>query len=144
MWLGLTIARSSPASTQWCRKTELSTARARGETPKETLDTPREVFPPGSAALTPRTPSIVAIERGLYHLGLGRVDLDRRRLGERHALDDLAHLRVLVRALGQGHAHVEHVGAALDLVLGHLHEAVVVVGQQQLLGLPRALRVHAL
>ena len=28
MWLGLTIARSSPASTQWCRKTELSTARA--------------------------------------------------------------------------------------------------------------------
>ena len=35
-------------------------------------------------------------------------------------------------------------GAALDLVLGHLHEAVVVVGQQQLLGLPRALRVHPL
>ena len=29
MWFGLTIARSSPASTQWCRKTELSTARGR-------------------------------------------------------------------------------------------------------------------
>ena len=32
----------------------------------------------------------------------------------------------------------------VDLVLGDLHEAVVVVGQQQLLGLARALRVHAL
>ena len=29
MWFGLTIARSSPASTQWCRKTEFRTARAR-------------------------------------------------------------------------------------------------------------------
>ena len=35
-------------------------------------------------------------------------------------------------------------GAALDLVLGDLHEAVVVVGEQQLLGLARALRVDAL
>ena len=34
--------------------------------------------------------------------------------------------------------------AALDLVLGDLHEAVVVVGEQQLLGLARALRVDAL
>ena len=32
----------------------------------------------------------------------------------------------------------------VDLVLGDLHEAVVVVGQQQLLGLARALRVDAL
>ena len=44
MWLGLTIARSRPAWTQWCRNTELSTARAPGETPKETLETPSEVF----------------------------------------------------------------------------------------------------
>ena len=34
-------------------------------------------------------------------------------------------------------------GAALHLVLGHLDEAVVVVGEQQLLGLARALRVDA-
>ena len=60
------------------------------------------------------------------------------------ALDDLAHLLVLVLALGERDADVEHVGAALDLVLGDLHEAVVVVGQQQLLGLARALRVDAL
>ena len=42
---------------------------------------------------------------------------------------------VLVGALGQRDAEVEHVRAALDLVLGDLHEAVVVVGQQQFLGL---------
>ena len=47
-------------------------------------------------------------------------------------------------ALGQRDAQVEHVRAALDLVLGDLQQAVVVVGQQQLLGLARALRVHAL
>ncbi len=34
--------------------------------------------------------------------------------------------------------------AAGDLILGDLHEPVVVVGQQQLLGLARALRVDAL
>jgi hypothetical protein len=28
MWFGLTIARSRPASTQWCRKTEFRTERA--------------------------------------------------------------------------------------------------------------------
>ena len=84
------------------------------------------------------------VERGLDHLGLGRVDLDRRGLGERDLLGDEAHLLVLVLALGQRDAEVEHVRAALDLVLGDLHEAVVVVGQQQLLGLARALRVDAL
>ena len=77
-------------------------------------------------------------------VGLGRVDLDGGGLGEGDALDDLAHLLVLVLALGERDADVEHVGAALDLVLGDLHEAVVVVGQQQLLGLARALRVDAL
>ena len=51
MWLGLTIARSRPASTQWCRKTELSTARAPGETPKETFETPSEVFTSGICCL---------------------------------------------------------------------------------------------
>ncbi len=79
-------------------------------------------------------PPGVLLERGLHHVGLGRVDLDRRRLGEGDPLDDLAHLLVLVLALGQRDAEVEHVGAALDLVLGDLDEAVVVVGQQQLLG----------
>ena len=84
------------------------------------------------------------VERGLDHLGLGRVDLDRRGLGERDALGDEAHLLVLVLALGQRDAEVEHVRAALDLVLGDRDEAVVVVGQQHLLGLARALRVDAL
>ena len=51
MWLGLTIARSSPACTQWCRNTELSTARAPGETPKETFETPSEVFTSGICSL---------------------------------------------------------------------------------------------
>ena len=84
------------------------------------------------------------VERGRDHLGLGRVDLDRRGLGERDLLGDEAHLLVLVLALGQRDAEVEHVRAALDLVLGDLQQAVVVVGEQQLLGLARALRVHAL
>ena len=84
------------------------------------------------------------LERELDDVRLGRVDLQRRRLRQRDALGDLPHLLVLVGALGQRDAEVEHVRAALDLVLGDLHEAVVVVGQQQLLGLARALRVDAL
>ena len=238
MWFGLTIARSSPASTQWCRKTEFRTERAGRPMPKETLETPSDVFTPGSSALISRMPSIVStadgfhssspvvsvkvsaskisssrsmpcssqtsstmrlatsslrsrvlrhadlvdrqrdqrgavlhrdrddrvelvaaglevdrvddraagdlVERGLDHVGLGRVDLDRRRLRQRDLLGDEAHLLVLVLALGQRDAEVEHVRAALDLVLGDLQQAVVVVGQQQLLGLARALRVHAL
>ena len=238
MWFGLTIARSSPASTQWCRKTELRTARGRGETPKETLETPSEVLTPGDLGLDPADPldrldrrglpllvaggqgegervedqrlgleavlvagdvaqpfgdldlalgrlrhpdlvdrqrdqrrpvglgqrddhvGLVAaglevdrvddrppgdlLERRLHHLRLGRVDLDRRRLGQRDPLDDGAHLLVLVLALGQRHADVEHVGAAFDLVFGDLDEAVVVVGEQQFLGLFRALRVDPL
>ena len=216
----------------------MSTARAGGETPKETLETPSEVFTPGSSALIRRIPSIVSTAEGFHssspvvrvkvraskisasgsrpcssqarsrirfaistlrsavfaiptssivsaisaapwafasgtttsalsrpasrlieltiarpgicssamldHLGLGRVDLDRRRLGQGDPLDHLAHLLVLVGALGQGDADIEHVGAAVDLVLGDLDEAVVVVGQQQLLGLAGALRVDPL
>ena len=66
MWFGLTIARSSPASTQWWRKTELRTARAFGETPNETFDTPSEVFTPGSSFLMARMPSIVATADGRH------------------------------------------------------------------------------
>ena len=216
----------------------MSTARAPGETPKETFETPSEVFTPGISALIAAIPSIVSTAEGRHssspvvsvnvrqskisssgsrpcssqhrsrirlaistlrcavfaiptssivsaisaapcasasgttrssfsrpasrfteltiarpgicssarcdHLGLGRVDLDRRGLGQRDLLGHQAHLFVLVRALGQRHAQVEHVRAARHLVLGDLHEPVVVVGQQQLLGLARALRVHAL
>ncbi len=66
MWLGLTIARSSPASTQWCRKTELSTARAGWPTPKLTLETPSDVFTPGISCLMRRMPSIVATADGRH------------------------------------------------------------------------------
>ena len=239
MWLGLTIARSSPASTQWCRKTELSTDRAGWETPKLTFETPSEVLTPGSASLIALIPSIVStadgrhssspvvsvkvsaskisssrveavlragvpvdplarprpcgrgclrhallvdrqrdhrgavatgqrhhqvelvatglevdrvddrparnpLERGLDHLGLGRVDLKRRGLGQRDALDHRAHLRILVLALGQRDAEIEHVRATADLILGDRDQAVVVVGEQQLLGPARALRVDPL
>ena len=238
MWFGLTIARSSPASTQWWRKTELRTARAGWPTPNETFETPSDVLTPGISSLIARMPvdrrdrrrapllvagrqrerervedqqlgveavlvagelldplrdldlalgrlrhpdlvdrqrdqrravgagerhdpvELVAaglevdrvddraargpLERRLDHLGLGRVDLQRRRLRQRDALRDLGHLLVLVLALGQRDAEVEHVGAAVDLVLGDLDEAVVVVGEQQLLRLARALRVDAL
>ena len=66
MWFGLTIARSSPASTQWWRKTELSTARAGWPTPKETLETPSEVLTPGISALIRRMPSIVSTADGRH------------------------------------------------------------------------------
>ena len=66
MWFGLTIARSSPASTQWCRKTEFRTARAFGETPKLTLETPSEVLTPGISALMRLIPSIVATAEGRH------------------------------------------------------------------------------
>ena len=66
MWFGLTIARSSPASTQWCRKTEFRTARAGWPTPKETFETPSEVLTPGSSALTRRMPSIVSTADGFH------------------------------------------------------------------------------
>ncbi len=84
------------------------------------------------------------LERSFNDLRLGRVDLNRRRLCQRDLLRDQPHLFVLVGALRQRHAQVEHVRAAVDLVLGDLHEPVVVVCEQQLLGLARALRVHAL
>jgi hypothetical protein len=60
-------------------------------------------------------------------------------LGQRDSLDDRAHLDVLVLALGERNADIEDMGAAGDLVLCHLHEAVVVVGEQQLLGGARSL-----
>ena len=66
MWFGLTIARSSPASTQWCRKTELSTERAGRPMPNETLETPSEVLTPGSSDLISRMPSIVSTADGFH------------------------------------------------------------------------------
>ena len=66
MWFGLTIARSRPASTAWCRKTEFRTARALGPTPNETFDTPSEVLTPGISSLTRRMPSIVSTADGFH------------------------------------------------------------------------------
>ena len=66
MWFGLTIARSSPASTQWWRKTELRTERAGRPTPNETLETPSDVLTPGSPSLIARMPSMVATAEGLH------------------------------------------------------------------------------
>src|ERR687895_278710 len=148
MWFGLTIARSSPASTQWCRKTLLSTARARGDTPNETLETPSDVLTPGSSSLTRRMPSIVSIALGcLRHADLVDRQRDQRRAvgdGERDdpvrlvlaglevdRVDDRAARDLLERLLD-------------DLGLGDLEQPVVVVGEQQLLGLAGALRVDAL
>ena len=70
------------------------------------------------------------LQRGLDHVGLGRIDLDRRGLGERDPLRQEPHLLAFVLALGQCHAQVEHVRAAGHLVLGDRHEPVVVVAQQ--------------
>ncbi len=66
MWFGLTIARSRPASTQWCRKTEFRTERAGSPTPNETLETPSEVSTPGICCLIRRMPSIVSTADGRH------------------------------------------------------------------------------
>ena len=63
---GFTIAMSRPASTQWCRNTELSTARASGASPKLTFDTPRLVKTPGSSRLMSRMPSIVSTAESIH------------------------------------------------------------------------------
>ena len=55
------MAESSPASTHSCRNTELSTWRAAGFRPKETLESPRMVETPGSSALIGRMPSMVSM-----------------------------------------------------------------------------------
>ena len=44
---GVTMAESSPACDASCRNTELSTWRAAGVRPKETLETPRVVWTSG-------------------------------------------------------------------------------------------------
>ena len=55
------MAESRPACTHSCRKTELSTWRAAGLRPKDTLDRPSTVDTPGSSALIRRMPSMVSI-----------------------------------------------------------------------------------
>ncbi len=44
----------------------MSTARATGETPKETLDTPSDVFTPGSSDLISLMPSSVSTADGRH------------------------------------------------------------------------------
>ena len=66
MCAGLTIAASRPACTQWCRNTELSTARASGVRPKLTFETPRIVETPGSSRLIRRMPSIVSFAESIH------------------------------------------------------------------------------
>ena len=73
-----TIAASRPASTDSWRKTELSTWRAAGLRPKETLDRPRMVETPGSSALIAPDPleRLDAVAPALLHAG-------RKREGQR-------------------------------------------------------------
>ena len=80
----------------------------------------------------------------LQRVGLERVDHQRRLDAHREQLVDDRHLLGLVAALGERDADVEHVRAGLDLLARDLEHAVVVVGEQELLDLARALRVHAL
>ena len=61
IFAAFTIAESSPASTASCRNTELSTERAAGLRPNDTLETPRVVWMPGYFALIWRIASMVSI-----------------------------------------------------------------------------------
>ena len=92
MWFGLTIARSRPASTQWCRKTEFRTERAGSPTPNETFDTPSDVSTPGSAALTIRMPSIVSTADGRHSSSpVVRVNVSRSKISSSGSIPCSSH-----------------------------------------------------
>ncbi len=83
-------------------------------------------------------------QRRVQHIGLGGVDHQRQLDIHRQLLDQLDHLLFFVGALGHGHAHVEHMRAAVQLFARHLDHAVVIVVEQQPLDLAGAKRVDAL
>ena len=89
-------------------------------------------------------PARVGFEPGLQDVRLGAVEHQRRLDRRAQALDDLDHLLRLVGAFGQRDAHVQQVRAAIDLGPRHLAQFVVLLGQQQPLHGPTALRVDAL
>ena len=60
IWRAFTMAASSPASVASAKKAELSTRRAAGFSPKETLETPRMACTPGSSAFKRRMASSVS------------------------------------------------------------------------------------
>ena len=54
------MAISSPAWTQWYKKTELKTSLPAGGKPKDTFDIPKIVLVRGRVSFINRTPSIVS------------------------------------------------------------------------------------
>ncbi len=83
------------------------------------------------------------LEGDLEHVQLGGIDDQRDVDAQLELLDDIAHQVELVRALGHGAGDIQRVGAAGDLLAGELQDAVVVLLQQHLLELARALGVAA-
>src|SRR6266550_3344346 len=56
------------------------------------------------------------LERGFDHIGLGRIDHQRRLHAHRQQLHHLRHLLGFVGPLGESDANVEHVRARIDLI----------------------------
>jgi len=75
---------------------------------------------------------------------IGGVEDERRLDRLLESLDGGRHLIALVAPFGEGDADVESVGSALHLTQATPDDAVVVVGEQQLLDLPRPLSVDPL
>ncbi len=67
-----------------------------------------------------------ALQRLFHHVGLGRIDQDRRRHARRNLLQDGADVSLLVFA-HDGAAQVEHVRAFVHQLLGQRQDAVVVL-----------------
>ena len=89
-------------------------------------------------------PTGVGIQRGGDGVRLGAVDHQGRLDAHGQLLREDGQLLGLVGALGEGHAHVQHVGAELHLLAGHGEGPVVVVREDHLLDLAAALRVDPL
>ena len=118
MWFGFTIARSSPASTQWCRKTLLRIARAGCETPKLTLDTPRDVLH-ARQRLLHAADALDRLDGARAPLGVAG------REGEREDVEDEQLAGEPVRVGEPG----DPLGD-LDLALGRLRHALLVDGER--------------
>ena len=76
-------------------------------------------------------------QRDLHGAGVGRVDHDRRLHRAAEAIVELAHRGHLV-ALGRLQAHIDDLGAALDLATGDLHRLVPLPGRHHFAKLLRA------
>ena len=88
-------------------------------------------------------PTAGALQARLEHVGIGRIEHERRIDLPHVAAHDLAHVAHAIAA-HEVHAQVEHLAAVADFLAGHAHEAIPVLLVDQALELAAAVGVRAL